>query len=157
MSTEYAEAHEEFVDGLRKIIEDEESDDSDVIDYILDALRGDVDAGDISDLIHDRYVTEKIKQRLDIEAQQLVEQNKKKLHAAQARLETQFEKRVQSACELQGIYGVVRDKLLSDPSFLGHALTQIQRDIRESKENGKYPFLYSMTLEHCDQQQLICY
>ena len=155
MSTEYSEAHEEFVNELRNILSDEECDTSDVFNYILDALRGDVDAGDISDLIHDRYVTEKIKQGVEIKAQQLAEQNQRKLRAAQAEIENQFEKRVQTACELQGIYGVVRDKLMSDPSFLGYAISQIQSDIRRSKTNGEYPFLYKMTLEHCDEKQFI--
>lgn len=44
---------------------------------------------------------------------------------------------------------------MPDPSFIDHALTQIQHDVRNRKNKGEYPFLYKMTMEHCDKQQFI--
>ena len=155
MDTDHTESHEEFLRELSRMLYDEDRDPSEVLPYILDALKGEVEVGDISDLVYDRYIVDKIKEGVKAKALELEERNKTRLRAAEARLEATFERRVQSACELQGIYRVVEEKFLSDEAFLTYALDEIKKDIRKSKKAGKYPFLYRMTLEHCDQGLLI--
>ena len=153
-------SNREFVERLFYILDGENTDIknktvSEVVDCILEILRGDVQVGDITDLVYNRYVAEKIRDGLSLEKAQLREEAKTKLAQSHAKLESQFERRVQTAVELQGIYKVIKDKFMSDPSFLDYALLQIQRDVRNSKKKGDYPFLYKMTLEHCDKQQFI--
>lgn len=154
MQSEEFGSYHKFLNELRNIFDREEND-NDAIEYIYSALKGEVDAGDISDLIHDRYVVEKIKDGLFLESQKLREENKKKLDLAQSRLEAQFEQRVQNEVELQGIYKVVKDKFISDKSFVEYALRQIQQDVKDSKENEIYPFLYQMTIDCCDKNKII--
>lgn len=152
-----------FVEQLCGMLRFKEDDDdeisdqiiADVMDLIFCALQGDTDLGDISSLIHDRYVVEKIKSGLASEKLQFREEAKEKLNVARVKLDAQFESRVQAAVELQGIYKVIEERFISDPSFLNYALSQIQRDVRESKKNGNYPFLFKMTLDYCDKQQFL--
>jgi hypothetical protein len=155
MDMDHTENQEEFLRELSRMLYDEDRDPSEVLPYILDALKGEVEVGDISDLVYDRYIVDKIKEGVKAKALELEERNKTKLRAAEARLESTFERRVQSACELQGIYRVVKEKFLSDKAFLAYALDEIKKDLRKSKKAGKYPFLYRMTLEHCDHGLLI--
>lgn len=155
MNMDHTGDHEDFLRELSRMLYDEDRDPSEVFPYILDALKGEVEVGDISDLVYDRYIVDKIKDGVKAKALELEERNKKKLRAAEARLESTFERRVQSACELEGIYRVVKEKFLSDEAFLAYALDEIMKDVRKSKKAGKYPFLYRMTLEHCDHGMLI--
>lgn len=86
IGTDHMKYSREFVERLYSILdcefdceEDENSDAtvSEVIDYILDTLRGDVEFGDVTDLIYNRYAAEKIRSGLTLEKAKLREETKK--------------------------------------------------------------------------------
>lgn len=151
------EEYEEFVSRIRLLC-DKEADTSEFVDLIINALKGNIDAGEINNLAWSLAYSN-LKEAVYEEARsevycEIKEQIDAEVEYEKAALKEQYEKKI-SEYEAGILHEVIAEKLLKEPDFLNYALKQLKEDLLQSKKQGVYPYLYEETLERIDQQELI--
>lgn len=152
--------YEEFVSRIRSLCA-QEAEAQEFIDLIIDALKGDVDAGEINDLVQG-VAYDELKRSIYAEAsseayQEVEEELNAEYSAKEKDLEEEYEEKVaecEEQLELGVMYELIEKRFLTKPDFLDYVLSKIKEDLLQSKEKEIYPFIYEATLERIDQKEL---